>query len=95
VRFVNAHAELLLQHRRDEMIGHNIWMLFPQAVGTVFQREYERAVAERHPTAFSAPFEPLGIEAEVSAYPHEQGLTIYFRDVSRHRAWGSTPPDEA
>jgi PAS domain S-box-containing protein len=95
VRFVNAHAELLLQHRRDELIGRNIWMLFPQAVGTVFQREYERAVAERHPTAFSAPFEPLGIEAEVSAYPHEQGLTIYFRDVSRHRAWGPALPDGA
>jgi PAS domain S-box-containing protein len=91
VRFVNSHAELLLQHRRDELVGRNIWMVFPEAVGSVFQEEYERAVAERHPTAFSAPFEPLGIEAEVSAYPHDQGLTIYFRDVSRRRVLGAGP----
>ncbi|MGN6577778.1 MAG: PAS domain-containing protein [Nocardioides sp.] len=91
VRFVNSHAELLLQHRRDELVGRNIWMVFPEAVGSIFQQEYERAVAERHPTAFSAPFEPLGIEAEVSAYPHDQGLTIYFRDVSRRRVMGHGP----
>ena len=36
------------------------------------------------------PFAPLGIEAEGSAYPHDHGLTIYFRDVSRHRSLG--PP---
>jgi PAS domain S-box-containing protein len=93
VRFVNSHAELLLQHRRDELIGRNIWMVFPEAIGSVFQQEYERAVAEGHPTAFSAPFEPLGIEAEVSAYPHDQGLTIYFRDVSRHRSLGPGAPE--
>ncbi len=89
VRFVNSHAELLLQHRRDELVGQNIWMLFPQAAGTVFQEQYERAVAERRPTAFSAPFAPLDLQVEVSAYPHDQGLTVYFRDVSEHHAFGA------
>ncbi len=44
----------------------------------------------RSGTARFAPFAPLGIEAEGSAYPHDHGLTIYFRDVSRHRSLG--PP---
>lgn len=86
VTFVNSHAELLLQHTRAELIGRNIWMVFPEAVGSVFQREYERAVTERRPVAFGAPFSPLDIYAEVSAYPHDRGLTIYFRDVSERRS---------
>lgn len=86
VTFVNAHAERLLQHPRAELLGRNIWMVFPEAVGSVFQVEYERAVAERRPVAFGAPFEPLDIYAEVSAYPHDNGLTIYFRDVSERRS---------
>lgn len=86
VRFVNAHAERLLQHPRGEILGRNIWEVFPEAVGSVFQTEYERAVSERRPARFGAPFAPLGIYAEVSAYPHERGLTIYFRDITEQRA---------
>ena len=88
VTFVNSHGERLLQHTREELMGRNIWRVFPEAIGSVFQHEYERAVAERRPVTFGAPFEPLDIYAEVSAYPHEAGLTIYFRAVSERRAHG-------
>jgi PAS domain S-box-containing protein len=86
VTFVNAQGERLLQHTRSELVGRNVWMTFPEAIGSVFQQEYERAVAERRPVTFGAPFAPLDIYAEVSAYPHDGGLTIYFRDVSEHRS---------
>jgi PAS domain S-box-containing protein len=89
VTFVNSHGERLLQHSREQLMGRNIWMVFPEAIDSVFQHEYERAVAERRPATFGAPFEPLDIYAEVSAYPHDEGLTIYFRDVSERRALGS------
>jgi PAS domain S-box-containing protein len=85
VTFVNTQGERLLQHDRAALVGRNIWMVFPEAIGSVFQQEYERAVAERRPVTFGAPFAPLDIYAEVSAYPHDGGLTIYFRDVSGHR----------
>jgi PAS domain S-box-containing protein len=83
VSYVNSHGEHLLQHNREQLMGRNIWMVFPEAIGSVFQQQYERAVAEQRPVTFGAPFAPLDIYAEVSAYPHEAGLTIYFRDVSQ------------
>ncbi len=86
IGFVNTHAERLLQHGRDQLLGRVIWEVFPEARGTVFQEEYQRAVAEDRPARFDAPFEPLGIHADIAAYPDEHGLTIYFRDVTDQRA---------
>ena len=86
VTVVNQHAEQLLQATRAQLVGRNIWELFPEAVGSVFQTSYEQAVAERRPVRFGAPFAPLDIYAEVSAYPHDDGLTIYFRDITEQRA---------
>ena len=86
VSFVNHQAELLLDHSRETMTGQVIWDLFPEARGSIFQEQYELAVAEQRPVRFDAPFEPLDMHADISAYPHEQGLTIYFRDISEQRA---------
>ena len=86
VSFVNHQAELLLGLSREAMTGEVIWDLFPEARGSVFQQQYELAVVEQRPVRFDAPFEPLGMHADVSAYPHEQGLTVYFRDVAEQRA---------
>lgn len=91
VTFLNSEAERLLQHTREELLGRDIWTVFPDAVGSDFQLGYQRAVAERRPVRFAAPFEPLGLQAEVSAYPHEDGLTIYFRDVSQQRRLAPAP----
>ncbi|MGZ5417465.1 MAG: PAS domain-containing protein [Nocardioides sp.] len=86
ITFVNTHAERLLQRPQAELMGRNIWDVFPEAVGSIFYEEYHQAVAERRPARFGAPFDPLGIYAEVSAYPHDGGLTIYFRDSTEQRA---------
>jgi PAS domain S-box-containing protein len=84
--FVNQQAEHLLGTTRERIAGKVIWDVFPEARGTIFQEQYERAVAEQRPARFDAPFEPLGIHADVAAYPHQHGLTVYFRDVSEQRA---------
>lgn len=86
ITFVNSHAERLLQHTRDELAGRVLWDVFPAAVGSIFYEQYHQAVTERRPTRFGAPFDPLGIYAEVSAYPHDAGLTVYFRDSTEQRA---------
>jgi PAS domain S-box-containing protein len=86
VTFVNRHGERLLQHARADLLGRNIWAVFPEARGSVFEREYRRAVEERRSVSFEEPFEPLGIIADITAYPHDGGLTIYFRDVTEQRA---------
>jgi len=86
ITLMNQHAEFLLQSPRDELLGRNVWEAFPEAAGSVFQTSYETAVREQRVIRFEAPYEPLGLYVEISAYPHPEGLTIYFRDVTGQRA---------
>jgi PAS domain S-box-containing protein len=84
--FVNSQAEILLQRTKEDLIGRNIWEAFPEAVGTIFQHEYERAVAEGCPVEFRESFPPLDAWFEVSADPTPAGLAVYFEDITGQRA---------
>ena len=80
--YVNAQAGKLLRRAPDELLGRNVWQEFPQAVGTIFQMEGERAVREKTAVAYEAVFAPHDEWREVHAYPSERGLAVYFRDVT-------------
>ncbi|MBA3853124.1 MAG: hybrid sensor histidine kinase/response regulator [Gemmatimonas sp.] len=85
VVYVNPMGEQLLQRRREALLGRNVWEEFPEAVGSTFQREYERAVRERVRVQLVEFFSPLHSWFDVTAYPMEDGLVIYFRDVTARR----------
>ncbi|WP_258808035.1 PAS domain-containing protein [Pseudidiomarina sp. CB1] len=80
--FVNHQAERLLQTTEQTLIGHTIWERFPEAVGTVFEQEYRRAISDGVTTRFTEFYEPLNYWVEVNAYPSKDGLAVYFRDVT-------------
>ncbi len=83
--YVNAQAEVLLARPRHELLGRNVWELFPHAVGTQFQHEYERALRDKVSVTFEEPYAPLDKWFEVRAYPSDDGLVVYFRDVTERR----------
>ncbi|MBA3057346.1 MAG: PAS domain S-box protein [Gammaproteobacteria bacterium] len=80
--YVNAQAGKLLRRAPGELLGRNVWQEFPQAVGTIFQIEGERAVREKTVVTYEAVFAPYDEWREVHAYPSERGLAVYFRDVT-------------
>lgn len=65
---------------RAELLGCNVWQCFPDAVGGVFQTEYQRAVAQNRSVQFETYYPPLQMWWSVAAYPSARGLTVYFRD---------------
>lgn len=83
--FINIQAEKLLQRRKDDLIGKNIWQEFPAAVNSAFQKEYEYAVVNGEPVRFQEFFHPLNVWLEVSAEPTPNGLAVYFRDITQQR----------
>ena len=80
--FVNQQAEVLLHCGRAELLGRDIWAEFPTAVGSVFECEYRRAMTDNVTVAFEAFFGLLELRLSVRAYPSEQGLAVYFRDIT-------------
>ena len=84
--YVNAEAERIQEKTRAEMLGNVVWDVFPEAVGTVFDTEFHRAVETGETVAFVSYYPPLDLWAEVRAHPIEDGLAVYFLDVSAKRA---------
>ncbi len=80
--YLNTHAEKLLHRAPGELLGRQVWQEFPEAVGTSFQIEGERALREGRSVIYEAMFAPHEEWREVHVHPSEQGLVVYFHDVT-------------
>ncbi len=88
--YLNQEAECLLQRKRGDLVGKVVWDEFPEAVDTNFYREYHRAMSEQCTVEFEEYFDPLGTWFEVKAYPSEEGLAVYFRNINERKATQET-----
>jgi GAF domain-containing protein len=69
----------------EELCGRVIWDAIPDLVGTQFEEGYREAMATQSQVSFEAEYEPLDTWFEVTAYPSDSGLSLYFRDVTERR----------
>lgn len=83
--YLNATAEKLLRRDKATVLGRDLYKEFPEAVGSVFDISYRKAVAEKTPVEFEEYYPPLETWFEVHAYPYENGLSVYFRDVTERK----------
>ncbi len=81
--YVNAEAERITRRRSPELLGRNVWALFPES--DRFRHEYERAVKTGRAVHFEEFYRPLQTWMEIHAYPSSEGLSIYFRDISHRK----------
>ena len=87
ITYLNPHAEVFFGQQREMVLGTSLWALFPEAVGSIFQEQYEQAMTRNQAVHFAGFYAPKGAWVEVDAYPSKQGLSVYFRDVTdRHLA---------
>lgn len=86
ITYVNTRAEQLLGRSRTELLDRDLWDAFPEERGSAFQREYERAFRDGEPVQLEEYYEPIESWLQVAAYPSDEGLAIFFRDVTRERA---------
>ena len=85
--YVNPQAERVLFRDREALLGQKIWDEFPEAVGSAFDQQYRRALAEGVPVSFEEFYPPLGTWFEVRAYPSpDGGLSVFFQNISERKA---------
>jgi PAS domain S-box-containing protein len=82
--YLNQRAIAQIAGGRN-LLGQVIWDAFPEAADSPFGTAYREAVEDGVPTHAEAYFASLDIRFEVHAYPSQEGLTIFFRDVSEQR----------
>jgi diguanylate cyclase (GGDEF)-like protein/PAS domain S-box-containing protein len=84
--YVNREAERILKRPGGELLGQPIWQSFPDAEGSRFQKEYQRAASEQVAVHFEAFNPRLNSWLEVHVYPSTEGLAVYFRDINERKA---------
>jgi len=80
--YVNKRVLELTGKQREELVGHVIWEIFPEAVGTEFYQRCHRAVETQQPDQFEVFYKPWGRWVDTRIYPSSDGLTIYRADIS-------------
>ncbi len=85
VTYWNKTAEKILQIPKEEVLGKVIWEPYGDAVGGNFFAFYEKALKTNLAQHFEAYYPTLRAWFEVSAYPSEKGLSVYFKDVSKRK----------
>lgn len=83
--YANPQAEAWWGVQPDALLGRNIWESFPQLRDSLFHQEHLRAARERQPVHFETLSPLLNRWIDVSIYPGERGLTVYFRDITARR----------
>jgi PAS domain S-box-containing protein len=93
-REMNSKAEAILGRPAHQLIGHNVWKIFPDMVGTQAWSELHQAMTSRISKHFELYSEQSDRWFENRVYPHDQGITVLFTDITERKrteqAWHET-----
>ncbi|MEC3966221.1 PAS domain S-box protein [Flagellimonas halotolerans] len=82
VKYWNKEAEKVLGKKREEIIGKNLWEEYDDAIDSDFYSQYHKAKDTGKSVSFEEYYPALDSWFEVSAYPSEDGISVYFKDVT-------------
>ncbi|MBE9602253.1 PAS domain S-box protein [Pedobacter sp. MC2016-24] len=85
VTYINKEAERILNCKRADLLGKNLWEFFPQSKEGRFYQEYQRALTEKVSVHFEECYAALGVWGSMHVYPKKDGLAVYFVDVTEQK----------
>jgi PAS domain S-box-containing protein len=85
VAYANARGEALLGHPLSDLIGTDVFDVFPETVSPSFRDAVRRAMRDRVAVDAEDSYAPTGHWFEVTAYPSDRGLSVFLRDVTERK----------
>lgn len=87
VKYLNPAGAAIAGYSAQELVGQDIWEVFPGLAELEVGREYRRAVATGETVDVEVYFPHLRSWFDVRAVPGPDGLAVYFNDITqRHVA---------
>ncbi|MEJ5994402.1 PAS domain S-box protein [Pedobacter sp. Du54] len=85
ITYWNSSAEYVLHKRKEEVLNRNLWEIFSDSVSSLSYVKYHEALATNQAMHFEDHYEALHKWYEISAYPSEVGLSVYFKDITERK----------
>jgi diguanylate cyclase (GGDEF)-like protein/PAS domain S-box-containing protein len=86
ITYVNEKTAEFLGYMQKDLLGKIAWEAVPEFLESSVFPMYKNAMATRQPVIFEGYWEPKQTWAEVRIYPNEEGLAVFFQDVTERRA---------
>ncbi len=88
ITYINPEAARIAKKPPEALAGKTHWELWPEPLNTAVERQYRKAMIERVTVHFEHSYSATGqsdLWLDVCAYPNEDGLAIYLRDITLQR----------
>ncbi len=83
--YFNKEAENLLLKKAEDVLGKNIWELFPASAFTVIRKIYKRVARSKKKESFDYYYPGNGKWYEINAYPSHGGISAYFKNIDERK----------
>ena len=82
ITYWNHNAQILLNRKKENVLGVSLLDCYPDEIGKGFYNHYLNAMEQQVVTHFEEYLAEVDKWFEVTAYPANGGLAVYFKDVS-------------
>lgn len=83
--FVNGNAVRPIGLAPRDVIGKNLWEMFPELRGTTTAEEYQQVMDHRRASRFEDRSPVNGRWYEISVYPVPEGVAAHWQDVTERK----------
>ncbi len=80
--YLNANAERLQAVCREELIGKDVRVVYPDAESYKTISQYERVIREQKPVTSMSYHAGFDRWVEIRAFPTPDGVSVFYKDVS-------------
>lgn len=86
VTYWNNMAAAVTGVPANQVLGNNIWEVFPRAVNTESYKKYHFALQTNQMQDFEQHYPHNGKSFSLSVYPSKHGLAVYFKEITDRKA---------
>ncbi len=90
--YINERGAEMLDTTPDDLVGENVWDAFPAATEHTYYEQYTHAVETGEPVSFEEYYEPLELWTSNRAYPTDDGLSVFFHDITERKRYEEMLP---
>ncbi|RXJ04548.1 PAS domain S-box protein [Anaerobacillus alkaliphilus] len=83
--YVNINAANLFHRSKEELLGKCLWEMFPEVVHLPIYHDFHFAMVKQKPIHIDFYYPPEKLWFDVRAYPSDEGLSVYFLDITACR----------
>lgn len=80
--YVNKQVVKMIRKDSSDLIGKNIWEIFPQSVGSNTHKAFLQAMETQQFVSNIDYYAPLDLWQENHIYPSANGISVFIRDIS-------------